>query len=307
MIKEVGARDRIAAILLRRDAAAIYHRRPQHFLMAMLAIVFVSDALVMLLLPMLFPGGVDRTLQALADAGLLTLIISPAVWLLLVRPLRADARWLAELNQELSEEMDTRLALEQKLTRQALHDSLTGLPNRAFFIQEVERTLARQKRRRENRFTVLFIDLNRFKPVNDSFGHAAGDQLLAAVARRLEGVLRPGDLVARLGGDEFTVLLDNVEEVEQAGKVAQRILDQFLQPFYLDELRAEGSVRHHTVYISASIGIAGGKNLYEHAEELLRDADMAMYRAKSKAAGSFEVFDPAIQAASEIEALSERG
>lgn len=295
MTKHVKARDRIAAILLRKDAAAIYHRTPLHFLIALLAIVFVSDALVLLLLPILFPSGIGRALEALSNAGLLTLIISPAVWLLLVRPLRADARWLAELNEELSAEMDARLAVEQKLTRQALHDPLTGLPNRAFFLQELERTLARQKRRREQRFSVLFIDLNRFKPVNDSFGHAAGDQLLAAVARRLEAALRPGDLVARLGGDEFTVLLDNVEQVGQAAKVAQRILDQFLQPFYVDEPQAGGVVERHAVHISASIGIAGAEHFYQHAEELLHDADMAMYRAKSKGTGGFAIFDPTAQ------------
>jgi len=289
------ARDRIAAILMRKDTAVIYQRTPLHFLIAMLAIVFVSETLVMFLLPLLFPSHANKVVEALSDAGLLTLIISPAVWLLLVRPLRADAHWLAELNEELSEEMETRLALEQKLTRQALHDPLTGLPNRAFFIQELERTLARQKRRREHRFSLLFIDLNRFKPVNDSFGHWSGDQLLTAVARRLEAAVRPGDLVARLGGDEFTVLLDSVEEAGQAARVAQRILDQFLQPFDVEEPQAGGSVRRHFLHVSASIGIAGGENLYQRAEELLHDADMAMYRAKSNGTG-FAIFDRTMRA-----------
>lgn len=297
MRKRVGARDRIAAILMRKDASAAYNRTPLHFLIALLAIIFIAETLVMFLLPMLLPSSVDKTVEALSDAGLLTLIISPAVWLLLVRPLRADARWLSDLNEELSEEMDTRLALEQKLTRQALHDSLTGLPNRAFFIQELERTLARQKRRRENRFTVLFLDLNHFKPVNDTFGHAAGDQLLAAVARRLEGAVRPGDLVARLGGDEFTVLLDQVEHADQAARVAERILDQFREPFYVAEPQAGGAVEPHVVHVSASIGIAGGDVIYEHAEELLHDADMAMYRAKSKGTGGFAVFERSPQMA----------
>lgn len=288
---ETTARDRIAAILMRKDAPATFNQTPLYFLMALLAIVFVSETLVMLLLPVLFSSAASKTVEALSDAGLLTLVVSPAVWLLLVRPLRADARWLSELNKELKEEMDTRLALEQKLTRQALHDSLTGLPNRAFFIRELKRTLARQKRRRENRFCVLFIDLNHFKPVNDRFGHAAGDQLLVAAARRLEGAVRPGDVVARLGGDEFTVLLDQVEHAEQAARVAQRILDQLRQPFCVGEPQAGGEVESRTVQISASIGIAGANVLYERAEELLHDADMAMYRAKSKDGGGFAIFD----------------
>src|ERR1700758_1218320 len=111
MSKRRRGRDRIAAILMRQDAAATYNRTPLHFLIALLAIVFVSETLVMFLLPMLFSGGVNKAVVALTDAGLLTLIISPVVWLLLVRPLRSDARWLSELNDELREEMDTRLAL----------------------------------------------------------------------------------------------------------------------------------------------------------------------------------------------------
>lgn len=297
MSKRAGARDRIAAILMRKDACATYNRTPLHFLIALLAIVFIAEASVMFLLPKIFPSGVNKAVEAFTDAGLLTLIISPVVWLLLVRPLRADARWLSELNAELSEEMDTRLALEQKLTRQALHDPLTGLPNRAFFIQELERTLARQKRRPENRFTMLFIDLNHFKPVNDSFGHVAGDQLLAAVARRLEAAVRPGDLVARLGGDEFTVLLDQVEHAEHAACVAQRILDQLRQPFYVAEPQAGGAAEPHIVHVTASIGIAGGDVIYEHGEELLHDADMAMYRAKSKGTGGFAFFERSPQMA----------
>ena len=276
---------------MQKDAAASYQRMPLRFLIGLLAIVSVSEISVMFLLPVLFVSHTSWALEAVCDAGLLAIIISPAMWLLVVRPLRADANRLAQLNDELTYEIGTRLALEQRLTRQALHDSLTGLPNRAFFIRELERTLARQQR-----FTILFIDLNRFKPVNDSFGHAAGDQLLAAVARRLEGALRPSDLLARLGGDEFTVLLENVEEQGHAARVAQRILDRFSEPFSVEEPPAGGEVRQHLVHISASIGIAGSQRSYKRAEEVLRDADTAMYRAKSRGIGGFAIFDPALPA-----------
>lgn len=293
MRQRITSQDRIAAILLRKDAAAFYTRTPLQFLIALLGIVFISETLVMFLLPVLFPKGANEALVALTDAGLLTLMIFPAVWLLLVRPLRADAHRLADLNEELSAEVGARVELEQRLTRQALHDPLTGLPNRAFFLQELERTLARQQRRPQQRCTVLFIDINRFKPVNDRFGHAAGDQLLVEVARRLEGTVRPGDIVARLGGDEFTVLLDNLEEAGHAAKVAERILEQLRQPFSVDEPQAGGGVQRHTVHISASIGIAGGEATYERAEALLHDADIAMYGAKAKGTGHFEIFQPA--------------
>ena len=293
MSQRITSQDRIAAILLRKDAAAFYTRTPLQFLIALLGIVFISETLVMFLLPVLFPKGANEALVALTDAGLLTLLISPAVWLLQVRPLRADAHRLADLNRELSAEVGARVQLEQRLTRQALHDPLTGLPNRAFFLQELERTLARQQRQPQHRSTVLFIDLNRFKPVNDRFGHAAGDQVLVEVARRLEGAVRPGDIVARLGGDEFTVLLDHLEQAEHAAKVAERILEQLRQPFSVQEPGAGDGVQHHTAHLSASIGIAGGEATYERAEALLHDADMAMYRAKAKGTGQFEIFQPA--------------
>lgn len=295
MSQRITSQDKIAAILLRKDAAAFHTRTPLQFLIALLGIVFISETLVMFLLPLLFPKDANDALVALTDAGLLTLMISPAVWMLLVRSLRADAHRLADLNEELSTEVGTRVDLEQRLTRQTLHDPLTGLPNRAFFLQELERTLARQQRQPRHRSTVLFIDLNRFKLVNDRLGHAAGDQVLVEVARRLERTVRPGDIVARLGGDEFTVLLDNLEAAGNAGRVAERIIKQLRQPFSVDEPQAGGRVAHHAVDVSASIGIAGGEATYETAEALLHDADMAMYRAKAKGTGHFEVFAPAGQ------------
>ncbi|MFZ3210398.1 MAG: GGDEF domain-containing protein [Terriglobales bacterium] len=293
MSQRITSQQRIAAILLRKDAAAFYTRTPLQFLIALLGIVFISETLVMFLLPVLFPKGANEALVALADAGLLTLMISPAVWLLQVRPLRADAHRLADLNRELSAEVGARVELEQRLTRQAFHDPLTGLPNRAFFLQELERTLARQQRQPRRRSTVLFIDLNRFKSVNDRLGHGAGDQVLVEVARRLERTVRPGDIVARLGGDEFTVLLDNLEQAGHAAKVAERILEQLRQPFSVQEPQAGDDVQHHTVHVSASIGFAGGEVTYERAEALLHDADMAMYRAKARGTGQFEISAPA--------------
>jgi diguanylate cyclase (GGDEF)-like protein len=171
-------------------------------------------------------------------------------------------------------------ALEAQLTYQAFHDPLTGLPNRALFRERVEYALAG---RTPDDVHVLFIDLDRFKTVNDSLGHGSGDQLLEAVARRLSPTLRGDDTLARLGGDEFAVL--TVGAVGSGERVARRILEALGDPFTL----SGGDVS-----VSASVGVACGSGT---AENLLRDADVAMYGAKSAGRNRYEVFDPAVHSA----------
>jgi diguanylate cyclase (GGDEF)-like protein/PAS domain S-box-containing protein len=168
------------------------------------------------------------------------------------------------------------------VTDRRAYDSLTGLPNRALFVERVGYAASRARRRSEHRFALLFIDLDGFKEVNDSLGHPAGDQVLAAVARRLEACLRPGDLVARLGGDEYAVLLERIDQAAGATEVAARILE---------ELRPAFSVSGRDVSVSASIGIAVSLTGREPVADLLRDADAAMYRAKAAGKGRYEVFD----------------
>ncbi len=186
---------------------------------------------------------------------------------------------------------------EEQLQQSALFDALTGLPNRTLFMDRLSHVFKRAMRNPESRFAVLFIDLDHFKVVNDSMGHTVGDQLLVAVARRLETCLRPTDTVARLGGDEFTVLLEDTEDAEGlsvAIHVAERIQQTLAQPFTLNE---------RPVFIAASIGIAGGQpNLADLADEavhdgleaLLRDADTAMYRAKASGRAGYAIFDTAM-------------
>ncbi len=183
---------------------------------------------------------------------------------------------------------------ERKLFHDAFHDPLTGLPNRTLLHERLERDLRRAKRLDDYRFALLFIDLDGFKSINDSLGHAAGDQLLTGVARRLSGCLRPGDTTARLGGDEFTLILEDIKEPIDAVRIAERVLLALSRPFPLGE--QEGK-------ISGSIGIAFGSSGHASAEDLMRDADIAMYRAKARGKNCYEIFDSEMHR-SEVERLA---
>lgn len=225
------------------------------------------------------------------------------------------------------EDITLRKIAEDKLVHDALHDTLTGLPNRALFMDRLGHAIELSKRHSEVLFAVLFIDLDRFKVVNDSLGHLVGDRLLVSIAQRLETCLRTGDTVARLGGDEFAILLENIKDSRDATHIAERVQAELAEPFYLNE---------YQVFTSASIGIVcsglrqetwkssqlsiapgeentdvpktalspsfaqsilptapnvGQQTLYDRPEELLRDADAAMYHAKALGKARHEVFD----------------
>ncbi|WP_250121460.1 EAL domain-containing protein [Chroococcidiopsis sp. CCMEE 29] len=189
---------------------------------------------------------------------------------------------LAKVNENLQSEIIERKIVEAKLIHDAFHDSLTSLPNRALFMDRLGRAVERAKRHKNYFFAVLFLDLDRFKLVNDSLGHHSGDQLLIAIARRLEACLRPGDTVARIGGDEFTILLDDIKAANVATQVAERIQKELFLPFNLNE---------NEVFTTVSIGIALSTKGYDQPEDLLRDADVTMYRAKALGKARYEVFD----------------
>ena len=179
-------------------------------------------------------------------------------------------------------DITARKRAEHQLQHDALHDGLTGLANRVLFIDRLSCALADLQRRAAPHFSVLFFDLDRFKNVNDSLGHAIGDKLLLGIARRLEHFLRPGDTVARLGGDEFAILIHRVEDASGAIHVADRVQEILSMNFSIDG---------HDVMVTASIGIAHSSTGYTNPEEILRDADIAMYRAKAGGKARYEIFD----------------
>jgi diguanylate cyclase (GGDEF)-like protein/PAS domain S-box-containing protein len=181
-----------------------------------------------------------------------------------------------------SRDITDRKLAEEKLLHDALHDELTGLPNRALFMDRLRQSMDRSRREPERLTVVLFLDLDRFKIVNDSLGHLVGDELLIQIADSLAAVLRPADTIARVGGDEFAILLEGSRDVNDAVRVADRIHERLSSPINLGG---------HEVFITASIGIAVHTPEYERPEDLLRDADTAMYRAKASGRACHVVFN----------------
>lgn len=176
---------------------------------------------------------------------------------------------------------------EEKLQYYAYFDELTGLPNRTLFIDRLDQCIKHTKRHPSYVYAILFLDLDRFKNINDSLGHAVGDQVLNHVAERLQHCVRQIDTVARLGGDEFAILLDDIEDIADAYHTASRIHQELINPLQLER---------YEVFTSTSIGIVPGLVSYEAHSDLLRDADIAMYRAKQKGNGRTEIFDEAMHA-----------
>nr|WP_242040756.1 PAS domain-containing protein [Coleofasciculus sp. FACHB-1120] len=186
------------------------------------------------------------------------------------------------------EDITERKRAKEHLRERAFYDILTGLPNRALFMERLSQAVERAKQCQDFQFALLFVDLDGFKKVNDSLGHLVGDKLLVALAqrllgsvRRLETCVRAEDIVARLGGDEFTLLLEAIDDLSHATSIAERINRELIPPFYLDG---------HEVFTAASIGIVLSSG-YDRPEDLLRDADTALYRAKALGKGRYEVFD----------------
>jgi diguanylate cyclase (GGDEF)-like protein len=185
------------------------------------------------------------------------------------------------------EEITTRKLAEARLLHDAFHDALTGLPNRALFMDRLDCAIKRAKRQDQYIFAVIFLDFDRFKVVNDSLGHVTGDELLVAISQRLAAIVRRGDTLTRLGGDEFAILADDLKDVMDVVLLAERIQEDLRTPFHLGP---------NEIVMTASLGIALGSKTGAKPEDLLRDADTAMYHAKSSGKGKHVLFDPAMHA-----------
>lgn len=182
-------------------------------------------------------------------------------------------------------DITARKAVEQQLLYDAFHDALTGLPNRALFMDRLGHIINSSKRHKDNLYAVLFLDLDRFKIINDSLGHMAGDQLLKTVSERLVLSLRPGDTVARLGGDEFALLLEDITDASEVINIVERIQGELAFPFTIDKQQ---------IFTTASIGVAMSSQHYKKSEHILRDADIAMYQAKAQGKACHKIFDPSM-------------
>jgi diguanylate cyclase (GGDEF)-like protein len=196
-----------------------------------------------------------------------------------------DVGSILMMELELRSDLTLKRQTQEHLLYSTLHDALTGLPNRSLFTERLRHAMRRAARHPDDLFAVLFLDLDRFKDINDNLGHFAGDELLRAVARRLEACIRPEDTVARLSGDEFAILLESITDTSDAGRVAERIEEALSFPINL--AGAE-------VTTSASMGIVTSSMAHDQPEQLLRSADMAMYRAKAAGRARYEMFDRAM-------------
>lgn len=199
--------------------------------------------------------------------------------------LKAAQEKICQLNARLEAKVEKRteelVSANSRLQEMAHYDNLTGLANRNMFMERLEEALYRNKIDSTFQFAVLFLDCDRFKVINDSLGHLAGDTLLQEISHPLRTVVRQKDTLARLGGDEFAILLLDIPHLEASIHVAQRILDSLKQPFYIND---------YDIHMTVSIGIVLSCDRYEKPEEILRDADIAMYRAKRLGRGQYQVF-----------------
>lgn len=207
------------------------------------------------------------------------------VWLeTLIKPIFAADGQVMQL-QTASRDVTERIQFQAQLLADALHDELTSLPNRSYLLQRLGQALRQLRQYPDKRFAVLFLDLDHFKLINDSLGNTLGDQLLLVIAQKLQNLIQTQDFIARLGGDEFVILIENLNHISDAIRVADRVYQEFQNPIF---------VGGHELFITASIGILQGESAYRNPEDLLRDADISMHQAKKNGKGRYEIFVPSM-------------
>jgi diguanylate cyclase (GGDEF)-like protein len=195
---------------------------------------------------------------------------------------------LEKINLLLSKENAERRKTEEQLVRRAFHDALTNLPNRALFMDHLQNALERGRRNPDHKFAVFFLDVDRFKVINDGLGHFIGDQLLIMLSQRLKKSMRAIDTVARFGGDEFAILMEDVRDIAQVRHLSDRLKEEMRPPF---------SVAGHEIFVTVSVGIVlSDAGEYRRTDEFLRDADIAMYDAKAKGRARHVIFDSEMHA-----------
>jgi len=183
---------------------------------------------------------------------------------------------------QLKQEIEERREAEKKLHHQAFHDSLTNLPNRAYFLNHLQEVIEKAKNNKSLLYAVLYLDIDRFNVINESLGHVIGDEILIKIARRLKNCIRRSETLARFSGDEFALLIEGIKKPDDAAFVAKRIKESFEAPFL---------IKDKEIFITASIGIVTGKNKYKSTVDILRDADVAMYGAKAKGLAEYQFYD----------------
>jgi Amt family ammonium transporter len=201
---------------------------------------------------------------------------------LCLMPLHGPVRGALLLLEDISRQKQ----LEEHILHDAFHDTLTGLFNRALFLNRLDQSIIRLKRDQDASYAVLYLDMDRFKLVNKTFGHVTGDRLLMVIANRLQKLLREVDTLARFGGDEFAILMEGIRGMDEVSAMADNVLRQLAAPFRL---------KKQEIFVTCSIGVVLGSAVYEHPDQVLRDADNAMYSSKEHGGDHYTVFDAGLR------------
>ncbi len=231
-------------------------------------------------------------------AGVSFMVVGCGVgWLkYLIELVKIKSEELEKERVSLKEEIERRTRAEELLTYEALHDPLTNLANRRLLYNRIEHALAWSKRNLNNLSSLVYLDLNKFKPVNDIYGHKAGDILLKEVSRRIKSMVREIDTVSRMGGDEFAILLEAEGSEKNAIAIIRRIQGAFEKPFFVENISIE---------IGTSIGVVINISDYEQIEDIVKDADFAMYYAKAHGMEDFKIYDPSLRESKDLQNLTQ--